>query len=213
MRPRQKIWPRVVTGTILARSSYGCEVLWPIHPYMDSDQNACPDCHTALARVTGRGGLRFSCPSCGGFAVGVAVLRRELAEGVESGIWMASADAADDGPPCPFCLRRLREVRLTSSSAGVCRTCEMLWLSKEAAAQLPAAAAPKATAASLVPDRCSNCGAAYTDTPDGSCRFCHHSVVAPQLVVIAGTGGTEGSSRDGPTGGVSALLDALLHSL
>jgi hypothetical protein len=174
---------------------------------MDSDENACPSCHAPLRRVTGRGGLRFICASCGGLAAGVAVLRRELAEGVESGIWQASADATDDGPPCPFCLRRLRQVSLTSGSVGVCRTCEMLWLSKEAAAQLPAAPAAKATAASLVPDRCANCGAPYTDTPDGSCRFCHHAVVAPQVVVIAGT------SRDGSTGGVASLLDALLYSL
>ena len=169
--------------------------------------DACPDCHTPLQRATGRGGLRFRCASCGGFAASLALLRRELAEGTASSIWLTSEDAAADGHPCPFCERAFRQVSVGTVSVGVCRTCEVLWLSREAAAQLPAAeSAPHATAASLVPDRCSNCGAAYTDTPDGSCRFCHHSVVAPQVVVIAGP---PIQNRDRPHSLLSAVLEAM----
>jgi hypothetical protein len=156
---------------------------------MDGETLTCPDCAAALERSAGTGGLRYVCPACHGFGAGVAMLRRMLATGVEQAIWLASEDVAADGAACPWCAHRLRPVAppLAPAPVGVCRICEMLWIPAASAAQLPAADGAAATQhlAPAVTERCPNCGAPYEETPDGSCKFCHTAMVAPQIVVLS----------------------------
>jgi hypothetical protein len=155
---------------------------------MDAEHLTCPDCGAALERSAVNGGMRYVCPACHGFGAGAVVLRRMLAEGVETAIWLASEDVAPSGPGCPWCGHPLRPVAppLAPAPVAVCRTCEMLWIPAASAGQLPAgqAAAPSHLAPAVT-DRCPNCGAPWMETPDGSCRFCHAAVVAPQIVVLS----------------------------
>jgi len=161
------------------------------------DRAACPDCHVELARVVSARGLRYSCVGCGGVAVGLSVLRRTLAEGLATELWMASAAVPEAGTPCPFCDRALRPTPARDAVVGVCRPCEVMWLDTAAQSRLPGVSAPSA-GERLMPERCPNCGAPWAPAPDGSCRWCHavaERAVAGYPASVART--TAGYTSDG----------------
>ena len=182
----------------------------------------CPACGTPLQEVKDHG-RRYCCPGCRGYAVGQAALRPLLAEGAACRIWIATADAPATGPACPFCSDPMRTAAAPPSDAGtasveVCRSCEMVWIDASQAPLLPAApqtAAPGGGPPS-VPTRCVWCGAPYQLTSDGSCRYCHRSVVAPTVVIVP-SGDQLGRSlpeRGGFAGAIAgALVDGLIDGL
>jgi len=152
----------------------------------------CPSCRTPLVRSAGASGLRFQCPSCHGVVIAIAVFRRVLSDGIGVRVWVASAGEPQSGLLCGFCGRVMRPTPVPDAESRlatveVCRVCEAVWVPADQAALLPV---PTSTslATSAVPDRCPYCGAPYEATPDGSCPYCHRSVVPSQVVIVAGPG-------------------------
>jgi hypothetical protein len=109
------------------------------------------------------------------------------------------------------------DVESRLATVEICRVCEVVWVPADQANLLPVPT-PTSLASSAVPDRCPYCGAPFKATADGSCPYCHRSVVPSQIVVMADLGGTRtaGSrpqtSWEGGVVGVAAgvVLDILL---
>src|SRR5579859_3155930 len=160
----------------------------------------CPSCRTPLVRSAGASGLRFQCPSCHGAVVAIAVFRRVLSDGVGTRVWVGSADQPQIGLPCGFCSRVMRPTPVAESGSvlatvEICRVCEVVWVPADQASLLPVPT-PTSLAASAPPDRCPYCGAPFEATADGSCPYCHRSVVPAQIVVLGDLGATgAGASR------------------
>jgi hypothetical protein len=182
----------------------------PSHP--------CPTCGSTLQEVSNHG-RRYCCPGCKGYAIGQAALRPLLADGAAARIWMSSAESPCTGPACPFCSHPMRGSTAPPSAAGaatvqVCRSCEMVWIDASQGALLPAAPPAGAGGPPPVPDRCHWCGAPYELTADGSCRYCHRAVVAPTVVVVAGSSEPALPEPGGFAGKVAgALVDGLFGGL
>jgi hypothetical protein len=141
-------------------------------------------------------GRHETCPGCRGFAVTIWLLEELLVEGVGGCIWRASEGATTDGHPCPDCRTAMRRVNGPKGArVEICRACELVWIDAEVQALLPARPELAALAAlasssglgSSDPVVCPSCGAPYTWTEDGACRFCRAAVARPVL----GTSGPE----------------------
>jgi len=146
----------------------------------------CPDCGAGLLASREADGVRYPCPSCAGVAVTLPVLRRLATPARASELWLHSAQGPAEGRACPFCGLALRTSTLGNLRAGVCRTCEAVWLDAGALAQLtgnpvgapvspqgdgtdPAAGPDRAGG----PQRCPDCGAPRVVDPSGVCHWCH----------------------------------------
>jgi hypothetical protein len=147
----------------------------------------CPRGDGPLTRNTANG-IHETCDSCHGFAITIWLLDEMLVDGAGPHLWQASHDAPVDGDPCPACRRPLAQVKVPAGEAtvGVCRNCELVWVSAEAKAEL----AMKEELASVGPSapgatHCPACGAPYRDADQGRCRFCKAVIDHPELVVNA----------------------------
>ncbi|OPZ87548.1 MAG: Rhomboid family protein [bacterium ADurb.Bin429] len=94
--------------------------------------NTCPECRTALTQERDARGFAWRCPTCGGRALTVAVLRRTVLRDAVNEVWLqAQARAGKPGRACPSCGGRLQEVRSTlatpSVRVDVCPICTLLW--------------------------------------------------------------------------------------
>jgi hypothetical protein len=139
-------------------------------------------------------GRHETCPGCKGFAVTIWLLEELLVDGAGGSIWRASERARPDGHPCPDCRAPMRRVSgPRGATVEVCRTCELVWVDAEVQALLPArpelaALAPLAPSGGLGssdPTACPTCGAPYSQTPDGLCRYCRAVVARPVLETSA----------------------------
>jgi len=139
-------------------------------------------------------GRHETCPGCKGFAVTVWLLEELLVEGAGGAIWRASEAARTDGHPCPDCRAPMRRVvGAKQVTLEVCRSCELVWVDGAVQALLPARPELAALAAlaasgglgSPDPTECPGCGAPYTSSEDGRCRFCRAVVARPVLATSA----------------------------
>jgi hypothetical protein len=135
-------------------------------------------------------GRHQTCPGCKGFAVTIWLLEELLVDGAGGSIWRASEGARPDGHPCPECRSAMRRVTgPKAATVEVCRSCEVIWVDAAVQALLPARPELVALAAlagsgglgSSDPTACPNCGAPYSVTEDGVCRFCRAAVARPVL--------------------------------
>ncbi len=135
-------------------------------------------------------GRHETCPGCKGFAVTVWLLEELLVDGAGGAIWRASEGARPDGHPCPDCRAAMGRVTgPKGATVEVCRACELVWVEAAAQPLLPARPELAALAAlaassglgSSDPAVCPNCGAPYSTTEDGECRFCRAVVCRPVL--------------------------------
>jgi Zn-finger nucleic acid-binding protein len=93
---------------------------------------SCPRCHQQLEKTTTPHGVFFGCPSCGGKALGVDVLRRTFAREEINAVWRrAVSSEGTAGPACPSCRNAMIEVSATADEhplrIDVCRLCHFLW--------------------------------------------------------------------------------------
>jgi membrane associated rhomboid family serine protease len=92
----------------------------------------CPNCGSTLTRKQGKVGLIWSCDSCGGRAVSIALLRRLIGNERVSAIWSRAINAAEKGSrPCPICSRGMTEESIGIAGQmlklGICTRCEFTW--------------------------------------------------------------------------------------
>ena len=139
-------------------------------------------------------GRHETCPGCDGFAVTIWLLEELLVDGAGGAIWRASEAAAADGHPCPDCRVAMRRVTgPRAATLEVCRACELVWVDADVQPLLPARPELRALAAlaasaglgSSDPSTCPTCGAPYSPSEDGRCRFCHDVVERPVLATDA----------------------------
>ena len=139
-------------------------------------------------------GRHETCPACKGFAVTVWLLDELLVDGAGAAIWRASEPARPDGDPCPGCRKPMRRVAGPKGAVvEVCRECEVVWVDAAVQPLLPArpelaamaVLAPSGGVGTSAPTECPNCGAPYSTTEEGECRFCHATIGAPVLATSA----------------------------
>jgi hypothetical protein len=139
-------------------------------------------------------GRHETCPGCKGFAVTIWLLDELLVDGAGGAIWRASEAAAPDGHPCPGCRAAMHRVAgPKGATVEVCRACEVVWV--DAAVQPLLPARPELAALAVLsasggvgtsaPTACPNCGAPYSTTEDGECKFCRARVAVPVLATNA----------------------------
>jgi hypothetical protein len=161
----------------------------PAVDQVDEHTAWCPLGDGPLVRSMANG-RHETCPGCKGFAVTIWLLEELLVDGAGGSIWRASERARQDGHPCPDCRAPMRRVSgPRGATVEVCRTCELVWVDADVQPLLPARPELAALAAlaasggvgSSDPTACPTCGAPYSPTPDGLCRYCRAVVVRPEL--------------------------------
>jgi len=106
----------------------------------------CPNDHAELSRTQGPFGISWTCPQCGGRAVGIGVARRAITPSAVTSLWVAARE--HQGPlrrECPSCQAPMVEV--AAGAAGgpaidVCTRCQFLWFDRSEFEALPAQPAP-----------------------------------------------------------------------
>jgi hypothetical protein len=100
--------------------------------------------------------------------------------------------------------------------AGVCRTCEAVWLDKEAASNLTVKPPPDASQPTLSSGalRCEQCGAPLNNSWQERCEYCGAATHAPTKVVVlpeAPPGGWGDDVLRGEHSVVGEVLGAILR--
>lgn len=152
---------------------------------VESGVPACPGCGGPLTLGERDGCRCYTCRSCGGMVVGVAVLRGLLAPGVAQRLWTAEAAASSTvAIRCPFCSRLMTPRSVDEGRAGVCRPCEMVWLDRAALTRLPASPRPQAAPLSTSEVTCPKCGAPVLHSWEERCAYCGAVLVSPTRVLV-----------------------------
>ena len=158
---------------------------------METDPVRCPGCGEAMAiavnpAVSSR---EYVCSRCGSAVAGVAVFRQLLGEHQVGQIWngpVGDPGSADAGtrPRCGFCFAAMEPRGLECGHAAICKTCQVIWLDKDALGSLTAAV-PVTHLADISVPKCSNCGAVISSPLEEKCRYCGAALeVAPTVVVV-----------------------------
>ena len=92
----------------------------------------CPECHVALNKVDGNPGVYWLCPSCGGRAATVSLLRRLIPKDVVNRMWQAAwAEGCPQLRKCPSCGKSMKEVSAGDADnpfkLDVCTICQTIW--------------------------------------------------------------------------------------
>ena len=141
----------------------------------------CPSGEGRLVRNDSNG-VHYTCDVCHGFAISIWLLDELLVEGAGATLWRASEGAATDGSPCPSCRHPMAEV----DPVQICRSCELVWVSRVASTHLPVSPALAPTGAGAPgPTHCPHCGAVYQDTAGGRCRYCRAEITPAEVAVSA----------------------------
>ena len=141
---------------------------------METEPVRCPGCGGVMTiavnpAVSSR---EYVCNTCGGAVAGVAVFRHLIGEHQVGQIWIGDPPAPDEAPRrCGFCFANMEPRGLESGHAAICKTCQVIWLDKDALSSL-AVACPVSHLSDLPVPRCSNCGAAISSPLDEKCRYC-----------------------------------------
>ena len=105
---------------------------------------ACPKCSEALQAQSTRHGIVWVCPTCGGCAANLAVIRKLAPAQFVTYLWLAALEAGTRSAlQCPSCQQPLldfgADVEL-SPACRVCRRCFLLWFDHDAFAVVATAA-------------------------------------------------------------------------
>ncbi|MDH4020802.1 MAG: zf-TFIIB domain-containing protein [Xanthomonadales bacterium] len=93
---------------------------------------SCPTCNVSLQAQKQERIRLWKCASCGGFAISLPIVRKELNTGTFKKIWQKlSSGEAETGRPCPGCKNRLNVVEADGQGGvimiDICRSCHILW--------------------------------------------------------------------------------------
>ncbi len=108
----------------------------------------CPNCGSILTRKQGKVGLIWSCDSCGGRAISVALLRKLIGNERVSAIWSRAINlAGKGGRSCPICSRGMTEESIGIAGHllkfGICTRCEFIWFDTPEYESIPPPPKPK----------------------------------------------------------------------
>ncbi len=102
----------------------------------------CPECHIDLKKIDGKPGVYWLCPSCGGRAATVSLLRRLIPKDVVNSMWQKAW--SEDNPclrNCPSCNKPMREVPAGAGDSqfklDVCTICQTIWFDANEYESLP----------------------------------------------------------------------------
>lgn len=128
---------------------------------------------TAVSR--GATGREYVCDGCGSAMAVIGVFRALLNDGVAASIWNGEATlpagTSQTSKRCGFCFSEMSPRHVDSGSAAICKTCQVMWLDKEALESLATPTSPMRLAQVGVA-RCGNCGAGIPSPLDERCRYC-----------------------------------------
>lgn len=105
----------------------------------------CPNCQSKLQGTETEGGLYWSCKECGGLAMKVSLLRKNVAQRSLDALWMAANKANAEGKRCCVaCRQPMAYVPLTLGeekvlALDVCRPCSLVWFDAYEFQQMPPA--------------------------------------------------------------------------
>ena len=150
----------------------------------------CPGCGGEMMMAVSRGstGREYVCDGCGSAMAGIAVFRALLNDGVAGKIWNgeegSSGDAIRTSRRCGFCFSSMSLRGIDAGRAAICKTCQVMWLDKEALESLATPTSPLRLA-QLGVARCGNCGAGIPSPLDHKCRYCGSAFsVEPQVMAV-----------------------------
>ena len=87
----------------------------------------CPSCGAGLQRTEVAHGVMWVCPSCGGRAAGIGLLRRAIAVAFTNDLWnSALAGGVATERRCAVCDQRMLATH-TSPEVDVCKACRFVW--------------------------------------------------------------------------------------
>ena len=103
---------------------------------------SCPTCNVSLQAQKLEDIRLWKCASCGGFAISLPVVRKELNTGTFKKIWQRlSSGEAERGRPCPGCKKPLNVVEADGEGGvimiDVCRSCHIIWFDDKEYSDLP----------------------------------------------------------------------------
>lgn len=128
----------------------------------------------------------YVCNACGSAVAGVAVFRHLIGENQVGQIWNGDPPEQNEAAPrCGFCFANMEPRALESGHAAICKTCQVIWLDKDALSSLTAAV-PVTHLSDIAVPKCSNCGAAISSPLDEKCRYCGAALELAPIVVPAG---------------------------
>lgn len=94
----------------------------------------CPHCSVALEMKKTEGGVIYACSVCGGFSVGLGLLKRKMDPDVIQKVWRKAAAEGKAGAACPTCPRPMSVVTIEVASGSididVCTNCYHVWFDK-----------------------------------------------------------------------------------
>ncbi|MDA3924693.1 MAG: rhomboid family intramembrane serine protease [Kiritimatiellae bacterium] len=102
----------------------------------------CPNCHVDLKKTNGSPGVYWLCPSCGGRAATVSLLRRLIPKDIINQMWQAAwSEGYARKRDCPSCGKLMAEVPVGEGDArfnlDVCTLCQTIWFDTEEYESLP----------------------------------------------------------------------------
>ena len=154
----------------------------------------------------------YVCASCGGAVITIAALR-QLARATAQQIWTEGpADpVGKEQARCPFCTLGMQPRAVPAGTAAICRGCEAVWLSIDAAEAIQVKTPPAGDQPTLSSEtlRCPQCGAPVSNSWDETCQYCGAGLHAPVKVVVVPEGAHAGAY--GQPGVLGEVLGAFLH--
>jgi Zn-finger nucleic acid-binding protein len=154
-----------------------------------SEALPCPGCGAQLTISTTAGKRRYLCAACGGVVCGMAVLRDFAGAEPAQHLWTSAIVSDADGEErCPFCFAHMHTAGVEHGHAAICKTCEMVWLDKDALSTMtPGTSAQQGQAAADGVSKCPNCGAPVAHSWDEKCTYCGAALSpATKVIVIEG---------------------------
>ena len=96
-----------------------------------AEELSCPRCRSLLEQVRTSKGIFWGCPTCGGRAISVELLRKIFTPKSINPLWLhAIRGTGQNGRPCSVCHKPMLEVRLSDDAevrVDVCRHCHFVW--------------------------------------------------------------------------------------
>jgi membrane associated rhomboid family serine protease len=108
----------------------------------------CPRCNTPLRKTGNRVGIFWLCPSCGGRAITVEVLRKVFSPQILNSLWQkARAGQGTKVRPCAACRRPMIQIPVVvaeeSEFIDICTGCHFIWFDPSEFERFPKLRIPK----------------------------------------------------------------------
>jgi Zn-finger nucleic acid-binding protein len=138
---------------------------------------SCPRCGDILRQVATPGGSIHQCPTCTGHAFTASVAKKATTPQTVTALLVAAASHEGSvGGECPWCALKMREVsvpsRVGTTAIDVCTSCQLFWLDRDEASQLPSVNSEFVETPRIAEHTCRHCGAPSRPDLDAYCKYC-----------------------------------------